>query len=160
MIDQKECPYCQAPSQSACRHLALAVEGRDFVHRCIELSQGQDWWRRLCTQRREQLRRSGEWSSDQEDFMWLETAFCEEFLKPLAWFGAMDHEWRTGPRPGQGGFWVLLWSKDPQRLWWELHEEFERQVLGAKGTSNGPGPAHTSTIKQHAGRGSRQAELL
>jgi hypothetical protein len=37
----------------------------------------------------------------------------------------MDHEWRSGPRPEQGGFWVLLWSKNPQRLWWELREELE-----------------------------------
>jgi hypothetical protein len=40
----------------------------------------------------------------------------------------MDYEWRTGPKPGQGGFWVLLWSKDPQRLWWELREELERRT--------------------------------
>jgi hypothetical protein len=39
----------------------------------------------------------------------------------------MDHEWRSGPRPEQGGFWVLLWSKNPQRLWWELREELERE---------------------------------
>jgi hypothetical protein len=39
----------------------------------------------------------------------------------------MDHEWRSGPRPEQGGFWVLLWSKNPQRLWWELRGEMERE---------------------------------
>ncbi len=60
------------------------------------------------------------------DFTWLETAFCNEFLKKLIWFGGMDYEWRVGPKSGQGAFWVLLWSKDPQRLWWELHDEFER----------------------------------
>jgi len=76
--------------------------------------------------RRGQL--TGEWSPEQEDFTWLETAFCEEFLKRLRWFGGMDYEWRSGPKLQQGGFWVLLWSKDPQRLWWELREEFERQA--------------------------------
>ena len=74
-----------------------------------------------------QLHRAGEWSPEREDFTWLETAFCDEFLKQLSWFGGMDHEWRSGPKAGQGGFWVLLWSKDPQRLWWELRDEFERQ---------------------------------
>jgi hypothetical protein len=59
--------------------------------------------------------------------MWLETAFSNQFLKRLIWFGFMDYEWRTGPRAGQGGFWVLLWSKEPRRLWWELRDEFERQ---------------------------------
>jgi hypothetical protein len=39
----------------------------------------------------------------------------------------LDYEWRTGPRPQQGGFWVLLWSKDPRQLWWQLREEIERQ---------------------------------
>src|SRR5205823_4198846 len=59
-------------------------------------------------------------------FTWLETAFCDEFLRPLRWFAGMDYEWRTGAKPGQGGFQVLLWSKDPQRLWWELQDELER----------------------------------
>jgi hypothetical protein len=39
----------------------------------------------------------------------------------------MEHEWRSGPRPEQGGFWVLLWSKDPRRLWWELKEELDQE---------------------------------
>jgi hypothetical protein len=109
--------------------LALATEGRDFVRRCVELSHGQIQWNVLCRQRREQLRLKGSWSSEQEDCTWLETAFCEQFLKHLTWFGGMDHEWRSGPKPEQGGFWVLLWSKDPQRLWWELREEFERKSM-------------------------------
>ena len=61
--------------------------------------------------------------------MWLETAFCDRFLKQLAWFGGMDYEWRSGPKIEQGGFWVLVWSKDPQRLWWELRDELERKAL-------------------------------
>ncbi len=61
--------------------------------------------------------------------MWLETAFCDRFLKPLVWFGGLEYEWRSGPRPEQGGFWVLLWSKDPQRLWWELRDHLERSVV-------------------------------
>ncbi len=71
----------------------------------------------------------GGWSGTGTDFTWLETAFCDEFLKDLAWFGGMDHEWRSGPKPEQGGFWVLLWSKEPQRLWWELRDELERRAF-------------------------------
>jgi hypothetical protein len=79
--------------------------------------------------RRRQRLQTGEWSPEQEDFTWLETAFCQEFLKRLRWFGGMDYEWRSGRTRAQSGFWVLLWSKDPQRLWWELRDEFERQAL-------------------------------
>jgi hypothetical protein len=45
----------------------------------------------------------------------------------------MEYEWRSGPKAGQGGFWVLLWSKDPQRLWWELRDEFEMHAGEARG---------------------------
>lgn len=85
-------------------------------------------WRLLCEQKHHLRHQAREWSPEQEDFMWLETAFCDTFLKHLTWFGGMDYEWRSGPRPEQGGFWVLLWSKDPQRLWWELRDEFERRA--------------------------------
>ena len=113
---------------SGCKHLAVAAEGRDFVRRCVELCQGEKAWRALCEWRHRQQFGTGEWSPEREDYTWLETAFCEEFLKGLTWFGAMEYEWRSGPKPAQAGFWVLLWSKDPQRLWWELHDEFERQT--------------------------------
>ena len=112
---------------AGCEHLALAAEGRDFVRRCVELCQGEKQWRALCESRHRQGLASGEWSPEREDYTWLETAFCEEFLKPLTWFGGMEYEWRSGAKPAQGGFWVLLWSKDPRRLWWELRDEFERQ---------------------------------
>ncbi len=68
--------------------------------------------------------------------MWLETAFCQKFLRRLLWFGGLEHEWRTGPRLNQGGFWVLLWSKDPTRLWWELRDEFERHTLKSRAASS------------------------
>jgi len=130
MLGERNCPFCNSSSSNNCPHLALAVEAREFVRRCVEMSQGQLAWEWLCNQRSSRLHRSGEWSPEREDFTWLETAFCEEFLKRLRWFGGMDYEWRTGPRPQQGGFWVLLWSRDPQRLWWELLDEFERQRAG------------------------------
>jgi hypothetical protein len=60
--------------------------------------------------------------------MWLETAFCSEFLQHLRWFQGIDYEWRTVNRAERGGFWVLLWSKEPRRLWWELRDEIERQA--------------------------------
>ncbi len=126
MINQRHCPFCKCPAAQGCEHLALAVEGRDFVKRCVEKCEGQAPWQVLCQQRRLERRRLGEWAPEQEDFTWLETAFCEEFLKHLSWFGGMDYEWRSGPKPGRGGFWVLLWSKDPRRLWWELREAFEQ----------------------------------
>ena len=128
MMNQKHCPFCRTAAARACAHLALAVEGRDFVRRCVERCQGQEPWRSLCEQRRRLQRRNGDWSPEQEDFMWLETAFCERFLKRLTWFGGMDYEWRTSRRAEKGEFWVLLWSKEPRRLWWELRDEFERQL--------------------------------
>ncbi len=128
MINQRHCPFCKAAAESGCAHLAVAAEGRDFIRRCIELCGGQGLWQNLCRQRRDELRLGGRWSPEQEDFTWLETAFCDQFLKHLRWFGGMDYEWRTGPRPDQGGFWVLLWSKDPGRLWWELRDDLERRA--------------------------------
>jgi hypothetical protein len=127
MIGPKHCPYCHGPASRGCGHLALAAEGREFVRRCVELCAGQRQWRSVCEVRRRRKRQTGEWTPERDDFQWLETAFCDEFLKRLAWFGSIDYEWRSGPKPGQGGFWVLLWSKDPRRLWWDLRDEFERQ---------------------------------
>ena len=141
MIDQRYCPICNLAAARACTHLALAAEGRDFVRLCIELCHGQIQWKALLEQRHQWRRRIGEWPPQPEDFTWLETAFCAEFLQRLSWFGGMDHEWRTGPKPGQGGFWVLLWSKDPQRLWWELRDEIERQTRNLEF----PKPAVTPT---------------
>jgi hypothetical protein len=131
MFNERQCPFCHAPSAKSCGHLAAAVEGRDFVRRCVELCGGGAQWRTVCERRRAELRRSGDWSPEKEDFTWLETAFCDEFLKRLTWFGGLDYEWRAGPKPEQGGYWVLLWSKDPRRLWWELLDEFERQAFGS-----------------------------
>jgi len=128
MINQKHCPFCKTPATTKCEHLAVAAEGRDFVRRCIELCQGEKQWRALCECRRRQCLVTGEWSPEREDYTWLETAFCDEFLKRLIWFGGMEYEWRPGPKTTQTGFWVLLWSKDPRQLWWELRDEFERQA--------------------------------
>ena len=128
MITQKQCPFCKTPASTGCKHLALTVEGRDFVRRCVELCQGEKQWRALGETRRRQRLATGEWSPEREDYTWLETAFCEEFLKRLTWFGGMEYEWRSNPKTNQAGFWVLLWSKEPRQLWWELRDEFERQA--------------------------------
>jgi hypothetical protein len=128
MIAQNHCPFCGEPALNECKHLALAAEGRDFVRRCVELSHGEKQWRALGEARRRRRLVTGEWSPEREDYTWLETAFCDEFLKRLTWFGAMEYEWRSGPKPQQAGFWVLLWSKDPRQLWWQLRDEFERQT--------------------------------
>ena len=142
MIEQQHCPFCRTSAGKLCAHLALAVEGRDFVRRCVGLCQGESQWRALCEQWRGFQRSGTGWSSEQEDFMWLETAFCERFLKRLNWYGGIGYEWRTGAKLDRGGFWVLLWSKDPQRLWWELRDEFERQILAP--------PIARRTVNWHA----------
>jgi hypothetical protein len=130
MINQRNCPFCKVLAAHGCEHLALAAEGRDFVRRCIESCEGRLAWQALCQQRQGQSSRGG-WAHANEDFTWLETAFCDEFLRHLTWFGGMDHEWRSGPRPEQGGFWVLLWSQDPRRMWWQLREYLESQSAAA-----------------------------
>ena len=126
-MNEKLCPFCHSRTAANCSHLALAVEGRDFVRRCVQASEAQGIWQTLCQSYHDELRRSGEWAPDREDFTWLETAFCERFLKSLHWFGGLDYEWRSGSDPAKGGFCVLLWSRDPERLWWELRDEIERQ---------------------------------
>ena len=92
------------------------------------MCQGEKQWRALGEWRRRQRIATGEWSPEREDYTWLETAFSDEFLKRLTWFGGLEYEWRTNPNSNQPGFWVLLWSKDPRHLWWELRDEFERQA--------------------------------
>ncbi len=131
MVNQRHCPYCQRPARAACDHLALAVPGKDFVRSCVDAAQAQRQWNALCQAVHEDAHGLHSWSPDREDFTWLETAFCERFLKTLHWFGGLDHEWRTGERLDKGGFYVLLWSKSPQRLWWELLDIIEKQLVEA-----------------------------
>ncbi|HOF70113.1 MAG TPA: hypothetical protein PLV05_04420 [Verrucomicrobiota bacterium] len=149
MITQKRCPFCQTPAVMGCPHLAIAVEGRDFVRRCVELCQGQKQWRALAELRQRQRQATGEWTPERDDYTWLETAFCEEFLKPLSWFGGLEHEWRIGPKGNQAGFLVLLWSKDPRRLWWQLRDELERQAQE-------PFPGKRRKVKGQSPRASRR----
>jgi|ERR1017187_660899 hypothetical protein len=158
MIDQKHCPFCKTPASTGCKHLAVAVEGRDFVRRCIELCQGEKQWRGLCDSRRRRRLTTGEWSPEREDYTWLETAFCDEFLKRLTWFGGMDYELRSGPRPNQTGFWVLVWSKDPRQLWWELRDEFERQTQEMRPHRGGGPKAKGRSLKLES-RGERSLPL-
>jgi hypothetical protein len=129
MINQRYCPFCKTPAMQGCEHLALAVEAREFVRRCVEASHGDEPWRQICHRMPGQSVAATNWSAQKEDFMWLETAFCERFLRHLKAFGGLEYEWRTGPRLDQGGFWALLWSGNPRQLWWELKEELERQNL-------------------------------
>ncbi len=118
---------------------------------CVEHCQGHKQWRAVCALRRKHSLVTGEWSPEEEDFTWLETAFCEEFLKRLRWFGSLDYEWRSGRSPAHSGFWVLLWSKEPQRLWWELRDEFERQTLDGLAPKGGRRPATASEGDQTFG---------
>ncbi len=68
-----------------CPALRGAVPGREAMARPLRLASAAA----LVT---------GEWSPEREDYTWLETAFCDEFLKRLSWFGGMEYEWRAGPR--------------------------------------------------------------
>lgn len=129
MINQRYCPFCRNPAATGCEHLALAVEAREFVRCCVETCHGRSLWESICRQHSTHSRAVGEWSPEQEDFTWLETAFCDRFLKHLKSFGGLDYEWRTGPKLDQGGFWALLWSSNPKQLWWELKEELDRQTI-------------------------------
>jgi hypothetical protein len=128
MMPQRTCPFCKKSTSNSCEHLALAVEGREFVRSCVEKCHAERPWQSYCARSREQQRLGGDWCPEYEDFTWLETAFCDAFLKQLTWFGSLDYEWRSGPKEREGGFWVLLWSKDPRRLWWELRDEIERRL--------------------------------
>jgi hypothetical protein len=108
------CPVCSAPSDSVCPHLALAAPATDFVRRAIETCHAELLWRSICKRG--------------EDFTWLESAFCDRFLRALPPFVAMTHEWRDGPNPGQREQWVLLWSKEPRGLWWDLRDRLEEEA--------------------------------
>lgn len=110
------CPYCQSPTATPCPHLALVTEPRDFVRRCIESCHGEAAWKRLCRER------------EKEDFTWLETAFAERFFKPLVWFGSVQQEWRKAAKSNHREPWLLLWSPNPQKFWWELHDKLEYQA--------------------------------
>ena len=158
MIDQKHCPFCRTPAATGCKHLAVEAEGRDFVRRCIESCEGEKQWRAVCEWRRRQRLATGEWSPEREDYTWLETAFCDEFLKRLTWFGGMEYEWRSGPKARQAGFWVLLWSKDPRQLWWELRDEFERQAH-ERGPQRGGSAKSKVQHPRTEGRGERSLPL-
>jgi hypothetical protein len=110
MNGNRNCPYCKSPAATGCEHLALAAAPRDFVRLCVEKSHAEYVWRFICAR------------NERADFTWLETTFCERFLKPLGYFGVMEYEWREGTKPGQKDLWVLMWSRSPQQLWWELRD--------------------------------------
>ena len=110
------CPYCQTPATASCPHLALAAEPRDFVSHCVAACHGDSAWQRLCR------------ANAKADFTWLETAFADHFLKPLDWFGSLAHEWRSAGKSRQRDVWALVWSPDPQKLWWELRDHLEAQL--------------------------------
>jgi hypothetical protein len=136
MIGQRCCPFCKVSATRECAHLALACEARDFVKRCVELSHGSGPWNTLCRNRRQQTRWTGSTNLGKEDYTWLETAFCKEFLNDLRWFAGMDFEWRSGPKLEQGGFWILLWSKNPKHLWWELRDKFDHEALATESVAS------------------------
>lgn len=107
--------------------MAIAVKSQHFVTRCVQAAQAEALWGRFCRQTREVQREEG-WG-ELPDFTWIESAFSDEFLKQLEWFGGISYEWRAAEPPHQGGdLWVLVWSKDPQKLWWQLRDKLEKHL--------------------------------
>jgi hypothetical protein len=104
------CPVCAAPSKSVCPHLALAAPATDFVRFAIEACHAAPLWRTVC-------RRGGDWDST-----WLESSFCDRFLRGVPGFAGLTYEWR------QGDQWALLWSSNPDRLWWSLRDRLEEEA--------------------------------
>src|SRR5260370_32413473 len=103
MIGQKHCPYCQTPAILKCPHLALTVEGREFVRRCVELCKGEAPWRAICERRRAQMPRPGERAPPRADFTLPEAAFSQGFLARLRCVGGMDNGWAVRARPARAG---------------------------------------------------------
>ena len=114
MKDPAICPYCRNPATKGCAHLALATAPRDFVWLCIEQSASTFDWRGICKR------------DENADFLWLETAFCERFLKPLHWFGNLSYEWRERGSSATRDQLAILWSPSPRKLWWELRDHIEK----------------------------------
>src|SRR6266487_3858369 len=125
MTEGKYCPFCGAASARSCPHLALAARATEFVGRCIENCHGEASWQVLMNNRGNALLL---YRFGSDDFLWLETSFSFQFLERLGLFGRMEYEWREGGRASVREMWVLLWSKQPQRLWWQLWDELERQT--------------------------------
>jgi hypothetical protein len=125
--ETNNCPFCRAPASQRCEHLALAVKSPQFIARCVQAARAEDLWGRYCQQTRKLQREEG--GGELPDFTWIESAFCDEFLKRLEWFGAMTYEWRKPGPPNQNSdLWVRLWSKNPQRLWWQLRDKLEQHL--------------------------------
>lgn len=127
MTEGKVCPFCGAKAATGCAHLALAARATDFVERCVERCQGEWFWQLLINNECNPL-----WLHRfrKDDFLWLESSFSSQFMEPLVWFGRMEYEWREGGPASGREMWVLLWSKDPQRFWWNLRDELENQTDG------------------------------
>ena len=111
---KSDCPVCGASSGAGCKHLALATSATDFIRRAVETCQAEPLWRSIC--------KGG------EDFTWLESAFCDRFIRALHWFAGLSYDWRDGAKPGQRDHWVLLWSSEPRGLWWDLRDRLEEEA--------------------------------
>jgi hypothetical protein len=151
MNEKRPCPYCAPAPNRECEHLAIAVKSQHFVTRCVQAAQAEALWERFCRRTREMQREEG-WG-ELPDFTWIESAFCDEFLKRLEWFGEINYEWRdAGTGSGSGDLWAVVWSKDPQKMWWQLRDRLERhlaeteQWLDAKRRPALPPPDATGSL--------------
>jgi hypothetical protein len=134
MKEHKHCPFCGKAEVDGCAHLALAVKQTEFISQCIARSQTEAFWRKLMNNRHHPVF-THTYGSD--ELTWNEMTFAMVFLRGLDWFGGQDYQWRDGTAERPGTQWVILWSKEPQRLWRQLRDEiarhaedFERVVAG------------------------------
>ena len=136
MSSEAICPYCQARAAQSCGHLALSAAPGDFVILCVEQAAAQTQWKQFCQ------------AHPKADFTWLETSFGERFLKPLRWHGSVDYEWRTRTDSKTREQVVVLWSKDPRRLWWELNDQIAAELQTARPSVN-TGAIHCPVCQQN-----------
>jgi hypothetical protein len=149
MSETKNCPFCKTPASQRCEHLALVVRSPQLIAHCVGAARAEDLWERYCQQTRSRQREES--GGELPDFTWLESSFCDEFLKRLEWFGQMTYEWRNAVPPEQGkDLWVWLWSKHPQRLWWQLRDKLEQHLAKTESvleTKPHPAPSWESSME-------------
>lgn len=110
------CPICQASAEGGgCDHLALGVEHRSFIGRCVEASGSGGRWRAIA-------------NYDSEDHMWLEEAFARKFLIGCAGFAGVAFAWRDVPGSGRRELWGWVWAKEVRKVWWDLADRLEEHL--------------------------------
>lgn len=121
-MKNKLCPYCQAPARKKCEHLILEARSKDFVKQCIAAAEAKPLWKRLKA------------TKDENAFTTDRAAFCDIYLKPLSEYCAVETNLRLGPE-GRRELWAVLWSEDPDSLWFELRSRLDNAADEAEETA-------------------------